>query len=102
MDTGNSFLLIGESSHILGTDEFGRDIFSRIIYGARVSLLVGLAAVLLGAIIGSLLGLISGYFGNMVDTIIMRFMDGMMAFPDILLAIALMSILGQGLFNVIF
>jgi len=101
MDTGNSFLQIGESKHLLGTDEFGRDIFSRIIYGARVSLLVGLAAVLLGAIIGSLLGLISGYFGNMVDTIIMRFMDGMMAFPDILLAIALMSILGQGLFNVI-
>lgn len=101
MDTGNSFLQIGESSHILGTDEFGRDIFSRLVYGARVSLLVGLAAVLLGAIVGSLLGLISGYFGDLVDTIIMRFMDGMMAFPDILLAIALMSILGQGLVNVI-
>src|SRR5699024_236197 len=101
MDTSKSLLGFGEQGHILGTDNYGRDILSRIIYGARVSLVVGISAVILGAICGSFLGLISGYFGKRVDTLIMRFMDGMMAFPDILLAIVLMTVLGQGLVNVI-
>src|SRR5690606_2251625 len=91
----------GKEGHLLGTDSYGRDIFSRIIYGARISLIVGIAAVLFGAVLGSLLGLISGYFGGKTDSIIMRIMDGMMAFPFILLAIVLMTVLGQGLVNVI-
>lgn len=101
MDVTKSLFGPGEAGHILGTDSYGRDIFSRIIYGARISLIVGLAAVLFGAIFGSSLGLISGYFGGRTDTIIMRIMDGMMAFPFILLAIVLMTVLGQGLINVI-
>lgn len=101
MDVTKSLLGPGEEGHILGTDSYGRDIYSRIIYGARISLVVGIAAVLFGAVLGSLLGLISGYFGGKTDTVIMRLMDGMMAFPFILLAIVLMTVLGQGLVNVI-
>ncbi|WP_407270138.1 ABC transporter permease [Radiobacillus sp. PE A8.2] len=101
MDVTNTLLGPGEAGHILGTDSYGRDIFSRIVYGARVSLIVGISAVLFGAVFGSSLGLISGYFGGRTDAIIMRFMDGMMAFPFILLAITLMTVLGQGLVNVI-
>lgn len=101
MDVTKSLLRPGEQGHILGTDSYGRDIFSRIIYGTRISLLVGISAVLFGALFGSLLGLISGYFGGNIDSIIMRIMDGMMAFPFILLAIVLMTVLGQGLLNVI-
>ncbi|SFD88075.1 peptide/nickel transport system permease protein [Lentibacillus persicus] len=101
MNTAKSLLNAGESGHLLGTDSYGRDIFSRIIYGSRISLIVGISAVLFGAIFGSFLGLISGYFGGKTDTVIMRFMDGMMAFPFILLAIVLMTVLGQGLVNVI-
>lgn len=101
MDVTKSLLKAGEAGHLLGTDSYGRDIFSRIVYGSRISLLVGIAAVLFGAILGTALGLISGYFGGRTDSIIMRFMDGMMAFPFILLAIVLMTVLGQGLVNVI-
>lgn len=101
MDVTKSLLKPGDSGHILGTDSYGRDIYSRIIYGARVSLLVGISAMVFGAVFGSFLGLISGYFGGKIDTIIMRIMDGMMAFPFILLAIVLMTVLGQGLVNVI-
>jgi peptide/nickel transport system permease protein len=101
MDVTKTLIGPGESGHLLGTDSFGRDIFSRIIYGARISLIVGIAAVLFGAVLGSFLGLISGYFGGKTDTIIMRIMDGMMAFPFILLSIVLMTVLGQGLVNVI-
>jgi peptide/nickel transport system permease protein len=101
MEVTKSLLGLGEEGHILGTDSYGRDIFSRIVYGARISLIVGIAAVFFGAVFGSLLGLISGYFGGRTDSIIMRIMDGMMAFPFILLAIVLMTVLGQGLVNVI-
>lgn len=101
MEVTKTLLPPGEDGHILGTDSYGRDIFSRIIYGSRISLIVGVSAVLFGAVFGSLLGLISGYFGGRTDTIIMRIMDGMMAFPFILLAIVLMTVLGQGLGNVI-
>lgn len=87
--------------HIAGTDEYGRDIFSRLLAGARISLTVSFLSVFLGAIGGTLLGLISGYFGGWLDRLIMRSSDVMFAFPDILLAIAIVAILGPGLNNVV-
>ncbi|ATP41846.1 peptide ABC transporter permease [Solibacillus sp. R5-41] len=83
----------------LGTDDLGRDIFSRILHGARISLTVGLSAVLISAIVGSFLGIIAGYYGRWIDTIISRIFDIMLAFPSILLAIAVVSILGPSLRN---
>jgi peptide/nickel transport system permease protein len=87
--------------HLLGTDTLGRDILSRIIYGSRTSLEIGLTVVFLGASIGTLLGLIAGYFGGWPNIIIMRMMDALMAFPMILLALCIASLLGGGLKNVI-
>ncbi len=101
LSLGDTFLKPGSPGHIFGTDEFGRDLLSRIIYGSRISILVAVGATFVGATIGVLLGLLSGYAGGLVDTIIMRIMDGMMAFPFILLSIILMTILGTGVFNVI-
>lgn len=88
------------SDHLLGTDLLGRDIFSRIVYGSRVSLQVGIIAVAISLVIGLLLGLISGFFRGWVDTVIMRFVDITYAFPFLLFAIAIMTILGPGLINV--
>lgn len=85
--------------HILGVDSNGRDILARILYGARVSLLIGLSVTAAAATIGAILGLLSGYYDR-ADTLIMRIMDGMMAFPSILLAIAIMASLGPGAKNV--
>lgn len=87
--------------HLLGTDNFGRDIFSRIIYGSRVSLLVGFASIFTAIIFGGLLGAVSGYYGNRVDNIIMRAMDILMAIPGMLLAISLAAALKPGLFNLV-
>lgn len=101
MDVTKTLLGPGVDGHLLGTDNYGRDIFSRLIYGSQISLIVGIAAVLFGAVFGSFLGLISGYFGGKLDSVIMRIMDGVFAFPFILLAITLMTALGQGLMNVI-
>ncbi len=101
MDTGATLLGPGQDGHLLGTDNYGRDLFSRIVYGSRISLIVGLGAVAVGSVIGILLGLVAGYFGGWLDSIIMRFMDALAAFPFILLAITLMTVLGTGLINVI-
>lgn len=101
MDVANSLAVPGSEGHILGTDNYGRDLFSRLVYGARISLIVGISAVVFGAFFGTLLGLFSGFFGGRIDAIIMRSMDGLFAFPFILLAITLMTVLGQGLVNVI-
>lgn len=85
------------AAHWFGTDNLGRDIFSRILYGARTSLTVGISAVAISLSIGIVLGAIAGYRGGKVDTIIMRIMDMMLAIPSILLAIAFMAALGKGL-----
>lgn len=89
------------SAHLFGTDDLGRDVLSRVIYGARVSLGVGLCSVLVGLLAGTVLGLASGYYGGWLDSIIMRVMDVLFAFPPILLAIAIMAVLGTELHNVI-
>ena len=86
--------------HLLGTDELGRDILSRIIYGTRVSLQVGFVAVSISIIVGGFLGSIAGYYGGKLDNIIMRIMDILLAIPSILLAIAIVSAFGGGLVNV--
>lgn len=87
-------------THLLGTDELGRDILSRIIYGARVSLSVGFIAVGVAATIGGTLGLIAGFVGGRTDSVIMRLMDVILAFPAILLALAISAALGASVFNV--
>ena len=87
--------------HPLGLDELGRDVLSRILYGARVSLRVGFSVVAIAAAIGIVLGAMAGYFGGWVDTIIMRICDVLLAFPGILLAIAFVAVLGPSLNNVI-
>ncbi|MFQ9915413.1 MAG: ABC transporter permease [Flavonifractor plautii] len=92
---------IGTTGHLLGTDEQGRDILTRCLYGGRLSLLMGFLPVALATIVGSILGIISGYFGKAYAQIIMRTLDIFYAFPSILLAIALSSVLGSGLSSII-
>ena len=89
----------GEEGHLLGTDLTGRDIWSRVVYGGRVSMSVGIVAVSLYITIGTILGSISGYYGGRVDAVIMRATDTVMAFPILIILIALVSILGPGIFN---
>ena len=88
--------------HLLGTDDLGRDLLSRILYGARISLFVGIAAVALGVGHGSLWGLLSGYTGGKVDAVIQRIMDAIMAVPLLVMAMVIVATLGASIFNVIF
>ncbi|WP_028401351.1 ABC transporter permease [Ectobacillus panaciterrae] len=86
--------------HIMGTDDKGRDILSRVLYGSRLSMGIGFTSVLFGAFFGIILGLTAGYYGRWIDTVIMRIIDVMLAFPGILLALAIISALGPSLINV--
>ncbi|WP_039944221.1 nickel transporter permease [Thermicanus aegyptius] len=92
-------LLPPNGEHWFGTDDFGRDILSRVIYGARISLLIGISSVTGSILVGAFLGLLAGYYGRWVDTLISRMFDMLLAFPAILLAIAIVAILGPSLFN---
>ncbi len=85
--------------HLLGTDPLGRDLLSRVIYGARISLQIQIVSVLIALVIGSLLGMIGGYYGGKLDHLIMRLMDILLAFPGIFLAISIIAVLGPGLTN---
>jgi peptide/nickel transport system permease protein len=89
------------ADHLLGLDDLGRDVLSRVIWGARVSMQVGVSVVAVSALIGVLLGAVSGYFGGAVDTTVMRTCDVLLAFPGILLAIAMVAVMGPSLVNVV-
>ena len=93
-------LLQPSPQHLLGTDSLGRDTFSRIVYGSRNSLMVGIVALGIAASIGMTVGLLAGYFGGWVDNVLMRFIDALMCFPMILLALVIAILLGNGLKNV--
>jgi peptide/nickel transport system permease protein len=102
--TANNFLAMMEAPswvHLLGTDQFGRDLLSRLIYGARTALIVGLTSALFGGFVGLVLGVGSAYFGGKIDLILQRIFDVVMAFPLIILALAVVSIFGTGVQNVI-
>lgn len=89
----------GSWTHVLGTDDFGRDLLSRLIYGARVSMVVGVVSVSIALFFGTLAGSLAGFYGGLLDNVIMRFMDLLLAFPSILLAIVIVAFLGPSLQN---
>lgn len=89
------------SAHLLGTDDLGRDLFTRILYGARISLFVGIVTVAISAVVGVTMGLLSGYYGGWIDTILMRYIDIQWAFPNFIIAVYLVAVFGTGLSNVI-
>jgi peptide/nickel transport system permease protein len=101
LDMANGSLLQPNAQHWLGTDLFGRDELSRLIYGTRSAFEVGFITVALAAVVGMSLGIISGYFGGVIGMLIMRFMDALMGFPMIILAMVISAVLGAGLQNVI-
>ncbi len=102
--TANDFAAMTEApswDHLLGTDQFGRDLLSRIIFGARTALIVGLSSAFVGGSLGLVLGVGSAYFGGMIDMLMQRLFDVVMAFPLIIMALAIVSIFGTGVHNVI-
>ncbi|ACS84078.1 MULTISPECIES: ABC transporter permease [Musicola] len=101
MNLGFSLKKLGTPGSPLGTDNYGRDILSRLIYGSRISILIAFVAIAIGGLLGTVLGLVAGHFGGWVDSAIMRLMDALFAFPSVLLAIALMTVLGDGIINLI-
>lgn len=101
-DPVNRLLRPLDTAHLLGTDHLGRDILSRLLWGTGVSLLVGLSATSVAALFGSTIGIVAGFFGGRVDTLLMRGIDMLMAFPYILLALAIVAVLGPGLLNALF
>src|SRR5690625_1643502 len=101
-DVSNRLLSPGNINYPLGTDFLGRDILSYLIWGTRISLIVGFSTVIIGGVLGSVLGWISGYYGGWLDKVIMRLADIQLSFPYILITLALAAVLGSGLWNVIF
>ena len=99
VDLGPDALAAPSPAHYFGTDFGGRDIFSRVVFGARLSLLVGLISVGIASLVGVTAGLVAGFYGGWADMLLMRSIDVMLAFPGILLALAIVSMLGPGLFN---
>jgi peptide/nickel transport system permease protein len=96
----NAFVAPPSAAHLLGTDEVGRDVFTRLIYASRVSIIVGVGAVAIYILIGTVLGALSGYMGKWVDNVIMRITDVFMSFPYLMVILVLVSILGPSLFNI--
>ena len=101
MDPKDKCLLPGEGGHFLGTDDYGRDIWSRLLYGGRTSVLTGVLVALLSAMIGIIIGCVSGFFGGITDSLLMRLTDIMLSFPFLIIAIAIMAALGASQKNVI-
>jgi peptide/nickel transport system permease protein len=102
--TANDFAVMMEPpswEHLLGTDAFGRDLFSRIVFGARTALIVGFSCAIIGGVAGLVLGVASAYFGGRIDLILQRVLDVVMAFPLIIMALAVIAIFGSGVYNVI-
>ena len=84
------------AEYLLGRDDFGRDVFSRILYGTRVALLIGVLSVLLGGVLGTTIGIVAGYFGGKLDTLLMRLVDVLLSFPDLITGLLVMAVLGSG------
>ena len=96
-----AFLAAPSSEHVMGTDDLGRDVFSRLIFGSQISLLVGIATVVISIVIGTFIGMISGYFGGVIDLVIQRIMDAIMSIPALILALFIAALLGPAIQNVI-
>ena len=101
MNLGNALQRPGSPGHFLGTDNLGRDIWTRLLYGGRASVIMGLSVALVSAAVGIVVGLFSGYFGGIIDTILMRLTDIMLSFPTLIIAIAIMSALGRSQMNIV-